>query len=82
VVLEHCGHLSTLEQPAAATQALGDWLQAHPARPRLRYGVRVTGAIVRPRPLSAETETSYRRRAHMVMSWRRAFAARGFVLAD
>lgn len=26
VVVEHCGHLSTMEQPEAVTQALRDWL--------------------------------------------------------
>ncbi|MDA7416295.1 alpha/beta hydrolase [Xenophilus arseniciresistens] len=31
VVVEHSGHMSTMEQPAAVTQALRDWL-AQPAR--------------------------------------------------
>lgn len=33
VVIEDCGHLSTIEQPAAVTQALGDWLAStrHPS---------------------------------------------------
>lgn len=28
VVIEDCGHLSTIEQPAAVTRALGDWLDS------------------------------------------------------
>jgi pimeloyl-ACP methyl ester carboxylesterase len=27
-VIEHCGHLSTIEQPQAVTEALTRWLQA------------------------------------------------------
>jgi pimeloyl-ACP methyl ester carboxylesterase len=27
-VIEHCGHLSTIEQPQAVTDALTRWLQA------------------------------------------------------
>jgi pimeloyl-ACP methyl ester carboxylesterase len=27
VVIEHCGHMSTMEQPAAVTAAMRRWLQ-------------------------------------------------------
>ena len=27
VLIEHCGHMSTMEQPQAVTQAMRDWLQ-------------------------------------------------------
>lgn len=30
VVIENCGHLSTIEQPLAVTQALKHWLDQHP----------------------------------------------------
>jgi pimeloyl-ACP methyl ester carboxylesterase len=30
VVIEHCGHMSTMEQPAAVTAALRHWLQLGP----------------------------------------------------
>ncbi|WP_298825480.1 alpha/beta hydrolase [uncultured Piscinibacter sp.] len=33
VILEQCGHMSTMEQPAAVTAALADWLAA-PGEPR------------------------------------------------
>lgn len=31
VVVEDCGHLSTIEQPQAVTRSLTDWLDSHPA---------------------------------------------------
>lgn len=33
VVIENCGHLSTIEQPTAVTEALKHWLDQHPTRP-------------------------------------------------
>lgn len=33
VVIEDCGHLSTIEQPAVVTEALKHWLDKHPTRP-------------------------------------------------